>query len=671
MYKKVFKNIQKLQTKVVLSMILMVFCMGVIVSIFGTLVTRFSTTDALETTLTETTKLAAISAEKSIHVHQELIEYIACQDILTSETATWEEKHAFLRQCAEDLEYLDAYIFDPTGVDHISGYNVASIDYFTHSMKGETYVSTPYPKYTGDGMYIVVSTPVYTNGTISSVICLSIDQMVFQEIVENIVVGQSENKATYILDKNGTTIASLDYESVLAMKNTVNGTAEDAEPAPAALIEIESKMISGASGIATWEHNGITYLQAYAPIANSDNWSIAVTIELAEFMETSQKATFLLIGIVIALLILCSFFALYIGKSIAAPITSCSARLQLLAEGDLHSPVPDIDGRDEVAALAQSTGALISSFTDIIEEMDTVLSGIANGNLSNHISTEDYPGDFASLKKNLRIIDQQLNRTIGNISVSAEQVYNGSRQVSDGAQSLAQGATEQASSIEELSATVSEISDRIKRTANNADVANQTSGDAESKLLGCNSHMEHLVSAMNDINSKSEEISKIIKVIEDISFQTNILALNAAVEAARAGAAGKGFAVVADEVRNLAAKSAEASKNTSALIESSVSSVQNGMKILRQTEDALEEVVVSARRSTELVNEISSDATEQASAISQITSAIDQIAAVIHMTSATSEESAATSDSLSKEAQLLKNAVDQFQLKDQLHNNYF
>ena len=670
MYQRVFGKIEKLQTKIILSMVLMAVGIGVLVGVFGTIVTRFSTEEALKDTLVETVEMAALSAQRSMDIHKGIIEYIAGDDSLTGSRYSWKDKYSFLRRCADDLGYLDAYIFDVDGTDHISGYQVADMDYFIHPMQGETYVSVPYPKYGSEGMYIVVSAPVYSGSKIVAVICLSIDQLVFQEIVENIAVGESGNKLVYILDKDGTAVASMDYEAVVNRQNLINATEEQDVAANPEQIEIEKQMIAGESGVVAWTDNGVEYLQAFAPIAGSDNWSLAIAVEVEEFMGTSNNAIILLIGIVAVLMVLSALFALYIGKSIAVPIETCSQRLKLLSEGDLKTPVPAAVGKDEVAALATSTGMLITSFTGIVDEMDAMLSAIADGDLSRVIDSADYPGDFASLKNNLRIIDGKLNHTVGNIRIASDQVYGGSQQVAGGAQSLAQGATEQASSIEELSATITEVSDLVKRTANNAEVANQTSAEAETRLVDCSRQMQNLVSAMNDINEKSEEISKIIKVIEDISFQTNILALNAAVEAARAGAAGKGFAVVADEVRSLAGKSAEASKNTSALIESSVMSVHNGMKILHQTEESLGDVVTSARRSAQLVSEISGNANEQSIAIGQITDAIEQIAGVVHMTSATSEQSAATSEALSKQAEILKQAVDQFKLKNQDHFAY-
>ena len=231
-----------------------------------------------------------------------------------------------------------------------------------------------------------------------------------------------------------------------------------------------------------------------------------------------------------------------------------------------------------------------------------------------------------------------------------------------GAQSLAQGATEQASSLEELSASIADISERVKNNADYAEKAKSLTAEAQVIMQGSVSDMELARQAMDEISSTSKNISKVIKTIDDIAFQTNILALNAAVEAARAGAAGKGFAVVADEVRNLSQKSAEAAKNTTALIESSIEAVEKGSKLVNKTSEGFAQVAVKAEASGKLVDEISAQAQEQASAISQIAIGIEQVSSVVQMNSATSEESAAASEELSSQAEVLKALVDQFKL---------
>ncbi|MEG2769394.1 MAG: methyl-accepting chemotaxis protein, partial [Oscillospiraceae bacterium] len=246
----------------------------------------------------------------------------------------------------------------------------------------------------------------------------------------------------------------------------------------------------------------------------------------------------------------------------------------------------------------------------------------------------------------------------------SEQVASGSDQVSSGAQALSQGATEQASSIEELSATIQAVSNQIKDNANNAKMASELSSMAGKEVQNGNEHMQSMIVAMEDISSTSNKIGKIIKTIDDIAFQTNILALNAAVEAARAGSAGKGFAVVANEVRNLAGKSAEAAKNTTSLIESSINAVANGTKIADETAMSLKVVVEKSNLVLQKVEEIAEASAEQANSVVQITTGVDQISAVIQTNSATAEESAAASEELSSQSQMLKDLVGKFTLRE-------
>ena len=234
--------------------------------------------------------------------------------------------------------------------------------------------------------------------------------------------------------------------------------------------------------------------------------------------------------------------------------------------------------------------------------------------------------------------------------------------MADGAQTLSQGATEQAASIDQLNDQISTISKKVDNTADFAANAMKVVNDTGDKIRECGDEMSQMLTAMDDINKSSAEISKIIKVIDDIAFQTNILALNAAVEAARAGNAGKGFAVVADEVRNLAAKSAEAASQTTSLIENSIESVKRGADIAHETAGTLDKIVKNASLISDEVSKISDASNEQASEIRRVSQGVEQIAAVVQSNTATAEESAATSEELSGQSGVLRNLLAHFKI---------
>ena len=354
--------------------------------------------------------------------------------------------------------------------------------------------------------------------------------------------------------------------------------------------------------------------------------------------------------------------AVMLIRAVVVPVQEMQQLMEDMEEGHLDV-VAKYESRDELGMLANSIRATLKFLQDVIGDVDYLLTGFGNGDFT--VSTrigEKYVGDYKSLLTSMSKLKENLSGTLSQINQSADQVSAGSDQVSSGAQALSQGATEQASSVEELAATINEISNNIEQNAKNAELASTNSEHVKEQAEESGKRMQEMLSAMEDISNTSGEIGKIIKTIEDIAFQTNMLSLNAAVEAARAGAAGKVFAVVADEVRNLAAKSADASKNTSALIEGALQAVERGTKIANETASALNDVVSGVGDVAATIDQISSASKDQSDAVRQVTLGIDQIPSVVHTNSATAEESAAASEELSGQAQILKNLVGQFRL---------
>jgi methyl-accepting chemotaxis protein len=320
------------------------------------------------------------------------------------------------------------------------------------------------------------------------------------------------------------------------------------------------------------------------------------------------------------------------------------------------------DYKGDYANLKNALNSTLKTLKMVITDVGHVLKNISEGNLNINF-TNDYHEDYQVISDSLKEIIKSLNYTLSEVNAAAEQVASGAGQISQASLTLSQGAEEQAGSIEEVTSSLTEVSSQVKQNAVNANEANKLSLIAKNNAVKGNEHMKEMQQAMYDINTSSSNISKIIKVIDDIAFQTNILALNAAVEAARAGQYGKGFAVVAEEVRNLAQKSAGAAKDTTTMIEGSIEKVEAGTKIANNTAAALNEIVESITKTAELVDSIATASTEQAAAISQINQAVDQVSGVIQTNSATAEESASSSEELSSQADLLKQMVGRFKLK--------
>ena len=608
-----------------------------------------SVDDALDLGLSETAILAG----------KRVTSYLEVDRQLTMEIAQWTsmfERGAVSRAMLEDIaerdKFLQVDILDRNGhstrgVDH-SGSN-----YFK-AVRGKTsfesFMSPIQYDKSIKSFVIAFSSPIIRGGAFDGAVLCAVDAAILSDLVRDIAIGKSG--AAFIIDKDQMCVAHTDQKQVFfTRKNLDEQIASNPRYKP--LAKMWDEMSAGRSGYYTYDYVSGSRIAAYAPISNTPGWSVAITVNGDDFFAPARSAaiTTALLAVICVLAVVIVVYKVI--SLIAERMGRVTERIELLADGDLSSPVAEKSCDDEIGRLTEATGRLVTELSLIVGEIRDILKGAAEGNLD-VVPQCRYVGDFAEISQALVKNSVGLGAMLGRISRAAEEVARGSAQMAAGASELSQGASEQASSVEELFSTISEVARRaseIAAPANEHDTDIEGDDDfkltpeqrAERRGAAAKTMTERLIIAMERVTETSVQINKIANMLESIASETNILALNASVEAAHAGEAGKGFGVIAGEVRQLAGKSREAVGAANARMEEIQYAVERGGKMVALTVDATSAIVVS---------------------LDQIKSALSQISSVIESTAATAEEIAASSEELSAQADLLRENVTMFKYRE-------
>lgn len=657
---------KSIKSRIMFWIILLALVPALIVGVTAALISYRS---AVNSSYDELMLLVNSGAERihyQLEAYLNVVETLGLDATLADSDVPAEVKAELLTTLARMNEFDKGDVANANGISPINGNDYSDREYFQRAMRGESFISDPLVSRVTGEISIVVAAPLWRDGVYGSEIIGCVFFSPHSSFLNDIMVDLKANDLSiaYMLNSEGTVIAHTDPSLVAAEYNLIksnSGSAADVE-----LAGLHKRMVNRESDVLYYGNYADPTHIAFAPVSSFTNgWSLAIESPRSIYVE-SVLATVEIILVLVAVSVGAAILtAVLVSNHIVKPIKQCSERIKKLSVGDLSSPADIIKAKDETGVLSVSTAGVVNSMNVIIRDIERILGEMSKGNfgVDTQKNTNAYVGDFESLINAICKINSEISEALYKIELAAEQVSAGSQQVSGSAQNLSHGATEQASSIDQLASTINDISEKTHENLEDCHKAKLSVSEAGELMSEANRQMNSMTDAMGRIDRSSEEITKIIKAIEDIAFQTNILALNASVEAARAGEAGKGFAVVANEVRNLASKSQEAVRNTSSLIGESREAVQEGIRIAGETAATIKKVVEASESVNVIVGKVADSSEAQTNSIRQVTDGINQISAVVQNNSATAEESAATSGELNSQAQQLKNLVSLFKLK--------
>ena len=558
---------------------------------------------------------------------------------------TYDEEIIYLTDCLleaeENLEGDATFekVFLHGGFD---GYDYSAVNDVIESANTEYVVVTPYVTNEA-GDYITLVALKRDDGIIVG----ELAEDYFSAILGALKLNETD--IGFVVDAQGRIVLSADYDVDTANNNLTENFG---------LSQVVENLAVAEPSVSKININGTKMTVTQTAVSEYGYTIVYGTSANATYSQAMSIGVTLIVTVVI-LFGLAYWVGQLIAKQIAAPIVNTTNRLVKVVEGDLHGETPVTNRGDETQVLNDAMVNTIRDFSAYIKDIERFLSELSEGNL-NVTSDLEYHGDYRKIREALTKIRNNLQTTISGIKEVSEQVASGSDALSTSAQLLAHNTSKEASTLEEISSMTNDIQTNVGKNASATIEASEVLKNIVATVETGSAKMSEMKESMDEIQRSSDEIEKIVKMIDDIAFQTNILSLNAAVEAARAGAAGKGFAVVADEVRNLAAKSAEAAKNTMQLVEMSSRSVKVGGELTNETDESLKAIHSSIGQFADLMDGITEASKEQEGAIKQITLGIEQLANAVQSNSATAEESAASTNELNRLAGILKDEVEHF-----------
>ena len=586
---------------------------------------------------------------------------LAAEEAFTGNQIDTEEAQKAIEACAERNGLDRVGYTDAKGINQ-KGLDFSEREYFLRAKESlKPVVSEVYASQTDNGaMSVLFAAPIIKeNGSFGGIVYCASSCELLSDLLSQVSIGSSSY--TFMLDSNGTVIAANQYDWVTNYCNFLTGNNTTGIFDTSVMANVSNSMVNGISGYDIFEAGDDTFFSVFAPVDIENGWSVCVSGNIEDFMTSYYSGIKNIFVVMVILFIVICIYVGYLGARMSKPILKSTDRMMLLAEGDLHSEVPNIKTLDETYILQKSIASTIAILNQMISEVGDILGKMAEGDFTTKIESE-FIGDLLPLKNALNKILHELRKLLREIGATSNQVLFGAQNVAQLSESLASTVTEQTSIMENIRENVEDISNGADVNAKSANEAATVASQAMIFVEEGSQYMEELIEAMIKMEESSQAIEKINKTVSDIAFQTNILALNASVEAARAGTAGKGFAVVAEEVKSLAEKSAVASQDASELIQDTVSAIKNSMEVAQKTSASMQQVVEQTKQVDGHIGKIANMSQEQLDKLDQIQKSINEIADALSSTAASSQESAATAEELNAQATALEKMIQKFRV---------
>lgn len=587
----------------------------------------------VDDSISTSTGLASHEISALLESYSKITSVTGTDGILASD-ASDAIKVARIDELAAEYGFTSGNILDKTGLSLNDGTDFSERDYVIRALAGETNISDiNLSKYTNTYGFSVAA-PVIIGGEVEGVVYYRMDVDFMDEILSSINI--SPNSYAYLVDSDNNIIVHPDRDKI--------GT------------------VSAASaGAGAYTIDGVPVRCGYAPVKNSNGWSVVIVCPEKDFESQLQGAVRKIILSVIGSIIFALIVTAFIAQSLSGKIDKVKDTLVKISEGDFSADMHSSNSKDELGILNNAAYSLNKTLKSVVSDTNRVLTAMADYDLTSR-DMENYPGDFNEIAVSVNNINSILKGLIAEVKESAKSVGVGAKELADAAENLSRGTVAQASSIQTVVSDADVMLECVKNTGATGEQANAQLKVLDGQIHVGNDEMVTLLEGVKEIEEMSNDIQKIVGTIDSIAFQTNILALNAAVEAASAGEHGKGFAVVADEIGNLASKCSESSKQTEELLNRCIDRIRKAKASADVTFDCLSVVVKSSGEISTAFDQITTDAIALATSASNVHKEVNIISDVIQNNTAAAEESAAASETLSEQAMNLNELIRQFRV---------